>query len=65
MNGENFSFEKLLKLYQTVVAENTLLKEENQALKSRLGIPELPIPVGTRKDYAPELVICQIEEAIT
>lgn len=33
MNAENASFEMLLQRYQAVVAENTELKEENQALK--------------------------------
>ena len=53
MNAENTSFEELLQRYQAVVVENGRLKEQNQALKARLGIAELPALAAGREDHAP------------
>lgn len=65
MNVENTSLEKLLQRYQAVVAENSKLKEENQALKAKLGIVEMPGPATGSEYPTPEAVISPQGEETT
>jgi len=43
---ESISFKELTEKYQALLAENINLKEENGALKVRLGVPDVRIPIN-------------------
>jgi regulator of replication initiation timing len=51
---ESISFEELFDKYQTLLTENSNLKEENGALKARLGVPDVRIPINEVFGKEPE-----------
>ena len=51
---DSLTFDELLENYQSVVAENSNLKEEIRALKAQLGIAEQKTPVGVISAPEPE-----------
>jgi len=58
---ESISFEELFEKYQALLTENISLKEENGALKARLGVPDVRIPINEifGKEPEPEMIASQ------
>ncbi len=57
----SISFKELFEKYQTLLTENINLKEENGALKARLGVPDVRIPINeiSGKEPEPEMIAPQ------